>query len=292
MVKYMIDQSVIDARRAKKGEASEKIIEIRLAFTGAYRGELVNLANQVVIGLGSLRAMQYTGGTGKEFSFYIVGFESDVRQAKLLINSLQIQAAVAVRDYWKLNKATYAGESTYNQEKVRRSFVHGFGGGAGRRIQDSRKQAVSESSTGTELVLVDRRAQVDTYMGPEVPAQGSYSQRLRIGLRGWVRSRTERQHGRQQHRPWPRHRRMNYSEWLRGLEQDAPGLSANWVDAGIAAVEPQGEVSVDSYGASQEDLLAIQGLELYPNQSVRVERELIAWRYSTPVITDLPISRR
>jgi len=163
MVKYMIDQSVIDARRAKKGEASEKIIEQRFDFTGAYRGELVNLAFRVAVGLGNLRAMQYTGGTGKVFSIWIIGFESDVAQAKILIESLQLQAAVAVREWWKLNKAEYSWQSSYEQEKARRSFVHGFGSGAGKRITESRRQVVEEVSTGTALVLVNRKDQVDAY---------------------------------------------------------------------------------------------------------------------------------
>lgn len=165
MIKYAIDQSVIDARRAKKGEASEKIVEERLNFTGAYRGELIHLSWMVANGLGNLRAMQSTGGNnGKVFSIWIIGFESDVAQAKILIESLQIQAAVAVREWWKTNKVIYENESAYVQEKSRRSFVHGFGTGAGQRIRSNRNQAVEEVSTGTALVLVSRKAQVDAHM--------------------------------------------------------------------------------------------------------------------------------
>ena len=165
MIKYAIDQSVIDERRAKQGQASEKIVEERLEFTGAYRGELVNLAWQVTRGLGSMSGMQSTGGYGgKVFSFWVIGFESDVKQAKVLIESLQVQAAVAVSAWWKLNKDIYNHENTYEKEKARRSFVHGFGTGAGNRIKASRQQAVQEVSKGTELVLVNRKIKVETYM--------------------------------------------------------------------------------------------------------------------------------
>lgn len=164
MVKYMIDQATVDARRAKKGQESEKIVEERLDFTGAYRGEMINLSSAVVHGLGTLRAMQYTGGRGKVFSFWLIGFESDVQQAKTLIQSLQLQAAVAVRTWWKANKEDYAYETAYDQEKARRSFVHGFGTGAGARIRESRQTVVQESGAGTELVLVGRKAKVDEYM--------------------------------------------------------------------------------------------------------------------------------
>lgn len=164
MSKYMIDQAVIDERRAKSGKASEKIIEERLDFTGAYRGEMLHLCSMVTSGLGTLRGLQYTGGKGKVFSYWLIGFESDVAQAKLLINSLQVQAAVAVRAWWKTHKESYSWESAYNQEKARRSFVHGFGTGAGMRIREGRQETVQEQSKGTEIVLVSRKARVDGYM--------------------------------------------------------------------------------------------------------------------------------
>jgi hypothetical protein len=172
MIKYAIDQSVIDARRAKKGEASEKIIEHRMDFTGAYRGEMINLAACVAHGLGGLRGMQYTGGKGKVFSYWIVGFESDVQQAVLLVNSLQVQGTVALAEWWKANKALYAAESSYNQEKARRSFFHGFGSGAGARIRESRATIVEEQTAGTALVLVDRTAKVQAYMDEKSLGKG------------------------------------------------------------------------------------------------------------------------
>jgi len=162
MVKYAIDQAVIDERRSKQGGASEEIIEVRIEFTGAYRGEMLNLAANVVYGLGVLRCMQNT--RGKSFSFWIIGFESDVEQAKVLITSLQVQSAVAVRAWWKGQKDIYTHRTSYDQEKARRSFVHGFGTGAGARISASRQQAVQEASSGTELVLVSREAKVQTYL--------------------------------------------------------------------------------------------------------------------------------
>ena len=164
MVKYAIDQAVIDEKRASKGNTSEKIVEVRLDFTGAYRGELLHLASSVAHGLGALRGMQFTGGTGKVFSFWLIGFESDVKQAKLLVESLQVQAAIAVRAWWKLNKEDFAYQGAYDQEKARRSFVHGFGSGAGNRIHTNRQQAVQEAGTGTELVLVSREAKVQAHL--------------------------------------------------------------------------------------------------------------------------------
>lgn len=164
MVKYGIEQARIDEQRAKAGKASEQIVEERLDFTGTYRGEMIHLGACVINGLGGLRAMQYTGGKGKVFSLWIIGFESDVAQAKTLILSLQVQAMVAVRNWWKGHKDEYSWMSNYDQEKARRSFVHGFGSGAGARIRDSRAKIVEEESQGTALVLVSRDAKVQEYM--------------------------------------------------------------------------------------------------------------------------------
>lgn len=162
MAKYLIDQAVIDARRAKEGKSHEKVIEKRRDYKGNFAGEMFNIGRHVAWGMGSVKTMQST--SKGFFHLYLVGFESDVQQAEVLIDSLEVQAMVAVRDWWKKNKADYAHMSGYNQEKARRAFVNGFGEGAGTRIFNSRKVLIEEASTGTELVLVDRTKQVDEYV--------------------------------------------------------------------------------------------------------------------------------
>lgn len=162
MAKYLIDQAVIDARRAKEGKSHEKVIEKRRDYKGNFAGEMHNIGRCVAWGMGSVKTMQST--SKGFFHLYLVGFESDVQQAEVLIDSLEVQAMVAVRDWWKKNKADYAHLSGYNQEKARRTFVNGFASGAGTRLYNSRKVLIEEASTGTELVLVDRTKQVDEYV--------------------------------------------------------------------------------------------------------------------------------
>lgn len=170
MLKYSIDQAVIDAARGKAGQPKEVIVQESMEFTGAYRGEMIHLGASVMSGLGNVRALQNTSG-GKVFRLFLVGFQSDVDQAKLLIASLQVQSAVAVRAWWKANSADFAGRSSYDQEKTRRSFVHGFGTGAGSRIRQNRVVIVEEASTdtGTALVLVSRKDQLDVHMAARNP---------------------------------------------------------------------------------------------------------------------------
>jgi hypothetical protein len=162
MIKYGIEQAVINERRAKSGKADEAIVQISITFTGAYRLEYVNLGHMVANGLGAIQCLMSTF-KNKAATLYLIGYESDVQQAKLLIQSLQVQAVVANREWWKANKADFQWETLYDQEATRRSFVRGFGNGAGARIAANRQQAVQEAGTGTELVLVSREAKVQEY---------------------------------------------------------------------------------------------------------------------------------
>lgn len=163
MIKYGIEQAVINERRATQGSASEKIITIKIVFNGAYRLEWLSLGHSVVMGLGGLRALQSTY-RNKEATLHIFGFESDVQQAEVLINSLRVQSTVAVRAWWKANSASHTNLSSYDQEAARRSFVKGFGYGAGKRIKDGRLHIVQEAGAGTELVLVSRDAKVQAHL--------------------------------------------------------------------------------------------------------------------------------
>jgi hypothetical protein len=160
--KYMIDQATIDAKRAKAGQPIEQIVTKTVTFTGAYRLEWIALGVAVCNGLGNLRNLQSTF-KNKAATLYVIGYESDVEQALILINSLQVQATVAVRAWWKENKVDFMWETSYDQEAARRSFAKGFGFGAGARIKENKNQVVQEAGTGTDLVLASRDAKVQEH---------------------------------------------------------------------------------------------------------------------------------
>lgn len=164
MEKYMIDQAVIDARRAKLGQASEQIVTKIIKFEGMYRRDLQLLGSAVVHALGTMRPLV---SNGKRTSWlHIVGFESDVEQAEVLIRSLHVQALLAVKDWWYGVRDTY--EYAYEPEsakvRARHTFVIAFGHGVAERIEANRSQVIEEAGTGTELVLVDRKSKVDEFV--------------------------------------------------------------------------------------------------------------------------------
>lgn len=167
MVKYAIDQAVIDARRAKEGTAREQIVTRIISFQGMYRDDLMLMGTQVVWALGSMRPLQSKSSMGDAPTtrLHIVGFESDVEQAVVLINSLHVQALIAVKDWWySVRYGEYAYQSQAVKVRARHTFVVAFGQGAAARIEANRAKAVQEAGSGTELVLRDRKSLVDEYV--------------------------------------------------------------------------------------------------------------------------------
>lgn len=163
MAKHMIDQATIDAKRNKAGQPTEKIVTKKVFFKGAYRLEWLSLGHNVARGMGTVKTLQSTY-SNTEATLWVIGFESDVDQAIQLVNSLRVQAQVAVKQFWSGVASGYQGYSRYDQEAVRRSFAEGFGRGAGDRIWDNRQTVIEESGAGTELMLVDRTIKVEAYV--------------------------------------------------------------------------------------------------------------------------------
>lgn len=173
MIKYGIEQAVIDAKRAGGSTKAEKIVTETLNFEGVYRGEMINLGFAIVSSLGSLRALRNGNSGAKVVTLWIIGFESDVAQAKQLIASLEVQAMVAMAAWWKGSKEDFYWNTALEKSKARRAFINGFSSGAGKRIRDSRATIIQEAGTGTEMVLVGRDQKVQAYMDENIRARRS-----------------------------------------------------------------------------------------------------------------------
>lgn len=85
---------------------------------------------------------------------------------------------------------------------------------------------------------------------------------------------------------------MRYTEWLDDLEKDAPGLSLEWIDAGMVPLEPRGEIRVSDDELEAADS-AIRTLELYSNQWLKTSENffshefVIEYKFTIPTITTL-----
>lgn len=162
MVKYGIEQAKLDARRAEAGQHREEIVQERMLFTGVYARDIRELGAGIGLALGTIRPMYSEVHAG--MILYLVGFASDVRQARILATSLEVQAMIAMRAWWKRERDKYQWHPESAKRRARSGFIRGFGIGAAERITEARTVIIDESSTGTELVLASRRDEVDAFV--------------------------------------------------------------------------------------------------------------------------------
>lgn len=164
MVKYGIEQAMIDDRRARLGQTHEKIIEIHKTARGTYSADLRDLGAQVAFGLGTLKPLQSKTWDG-HYTLHLVGYESDVNQAQVLIASLEVQAMIAMRTWWGAVRARYSQHTEAQKRRARSGFIRGFALGARTRIEANRRTIIEEAGTGTELVLASRLDRVKEHVG-------------------------------------------------------------------------------------------------------------------------------
>lgn len=159
MVKYGIEQALIDRRRERLGHTQEQIVQERLTFTGTYARDLRDLGTGVALALGTLRPLHAEHPSGAVL--YLVGYASDVQQARTLTASLEVQAMVAMRAWWATHRDLYRQHSDGERRRARSGFIRGFGAGAATRIRESRRTIVEQAGSGTDVVLASRRERVD-----------------------------------------------------------------------------------------------------------------------------------
>lgn len=178
MSKYAIDQAMIDAKRVRDGGiVTEQIVKENVAFRGIFKDALIHFSHNVVMAFRTMNGYVEknviyieSSKSVKVHIYTIVGYESDVAQAKMLITSLQIQATSALSEWWKkLDLYTGAGViketgSPMEKFKTRREFILSFGAGAASRVKDRMKIVMNESGPGTEVALVDRGDQVKRWL--------------------------------------------------------------------------------------------------------------------------------
>lgn len=178
MTKYAVDQAMIDAKRVRDGGvATEQIVRESVAFKGIFKDALIQFSHSIVMAFRTMDGYVEKNVTHIESTkrvkvhiYTIVGYESDVAQAKMLLTSLHIQAASALTEWWKeLDLYTGAGViknmgSAMEKFKTRREFIMSFGQGAASRVRDRMKIVMNESGPGTEVALVDRGDQVKRWL--------------------------------------------------------------------------------------------------------------------------------
>lgn len=182
MIKYGIEE----ANLAAHTERAESIVAHTYEFKGTYRPEYMRFTYRVAEALGLVTFVIASRASSNVIKLRVVGFESDVSYARLIIGSLTIQLNTAatreMRDYPVRAAAT--------RYKYKRSFIVGFGARVAERIIDVRTRVVAESSPGTDLVLVDRRVKVERWVADAVGPLGKTRSARAYGVGGHAAGET------------------------------------------------------------------------------------------------------
>lgn len=177
MVKHSIDQAAIDAKRAKGESTQEEVVTDTIKFSGIYKDALVQFCHNITMSFKTMQGyveknifLDWDDPREKHVKghqYVIVGYESDVRQVRVLLVSLQLQALADLSEWW--NTDEYAsvirtGGTPMQKFKTRREFIMSFSTGAAAKIKERVARAMGEAGPGTELALRTRLDEVKAWL--------------------------------------------------------------------------------------------------------------------------------
>lgn len=106
-----------------------------------------------------IRGLDLQGYQSQWAYLYVIGHESDVAAAEMLVNSLRLQMTSALESWWKESKADYRHLSYHQQWRLKMEFMTTFGSVVGARLREMNKEEV-DATPGAALVLRDKAAEV------------------------------------------------------------------------------------------------------------------------------------
>lgn len=167
MARFSIDQAVMDSKR-DAGTKQNPIEKYILVDKGIYLKAWQSLAFTVAPHM-SVRVL-WRDNWDKTGTVIVMGFPDDVAQYETMFRSLMLQAVVAMRQWWSTYPDRYSASADY---QARRGFLVGFGDGAATLLHRAQVHAVeaakSDGAVGTDLVLVNRRDEVDAFVDKKHP---------------------------------------------------------------------------------------------------------------------------
>lgn len=188
MLKYGIEQAIINAKRAGKQHAvDEKMMRVIVSYTGVYAKAMRMAMIAAVDAFNTVKIVVDSSKKTKTEFLWLLGYESDVEQMKVLVTSLQLQCISALSTWAK--KADFTGMTAMEKYKARRTFIVAFGDGVATRIRTARRSVIQESAAsgapGVELALRDRRSAVDDWMNQQFNLQAGKATRMSFDYTGY-----------------------------------------------------------------------------------------------------------
>jgi hypothetical protein len=170
MSRHLIDRAMVDA----DGRDRDEPVVRRIVVEAPYVVGKVLLLSEVARAFGIPVAIG-SGYYSSPRRCTLVGFAGDLAMVELLFTSLLLQASTAMR---------VASDGHPRVKAFRRSFLFGYASTVGARLKAVRQETVQEAATatpGTELVLVDRQARVDSAFEREFPRLGKFRATMSSG---------------------------------------------------------------------------------------------------------------
>jgi len=178
MLKHGVDEAVARARAAAKGEqVTEQIITLVVPMKTRYARGLMSVGFAVTQTMPGLRGYKTQKHNSEEGFLYVVGFETDVKHAVQLIESLKMQAMAASVRWAKSQagqeeikmQAAWTGKTIARETwKGRRNFITYFASGVRERIQEVWGEVKRDAGASTEVAIRDRQSQVDAWLDSKV----------------------------------------------------------------------------------------------------------------------------
>lgn len=172
MEKYAIDELLV--AKARGAVLTDVLVRKEFNYKGVYFYADVALTSFLAEAMG-LRAI-YSKLGGSHVKVNVLGFERDYDRFKVLLTTAMLQRSNATNTYirthpmWDLQTAS----QKYN---TKRSFMVGFANGLAEKVkaasQQVHQEVVREHGSGAELVLVDRKDQVNKFFASEYPRTGT-----------------------------------------------------------------------------------------------------------------------
>lgn len=179
IAKYGIDRALL----ASAGKVRDEIGQMRLTIDSPYAMDKCVLLNSIAMALRChcLRRAR----KGSPVTMAVIGYESDLERVELLYTSLLLQAtrqAANLRPPCGVKLISY-----------RKSWLSGFSLSISERLIAAERRAAADTSgtpegVSTELVLVDRRTQVDQEFARRYP-KTTTTKRRKMGINGYDHGR-------------------------------------------------------------------------------------------------------
>jgi hypothetical protein len=187
LAKHAVDRLTLDVHGARRAER-EPIEQVSIEVAGG-RG---TVALDVVLGLiAAARALGLVAHyrdrrtvdrivegpeTVPRVELAVTGFRSDLTLAVPLLESLQVQAVLAMRTWWR-GEPLHRVIPKWDAHLARCAFVQEFGRGAAARLAEGREQAVASTDIGTALVVASREEQVQDWVQEHVQVRRATDRR-------------------------------------------------------------------------------------------------------------------